>query len=232
MDVDFSQFDFIDFGCSDGGSLKFAQQAIPNAKGCGIDIDPAKVEKACNAGHFAVTGDIFSIQTPKIVDFVTLSHFLEHLESIDLAKRMLQKAIELATHFVLVRQPWFDADAQLMQLGLKLYWSHWRGHRNNMGCLAFHSALNGELQAEKLSAFGVYGHGRIRRSSDPCLIPLNAGIDQHRYDPSVHGPKRMDLELPFPVYREIVVVAKIAESEKLASLLAKFGPLEPIFTTD
>ena len=54
---DISSYDFIDFGCSKGGSIEFAKKSFGVERGVGIDIDPAKVATARAAGHNAMIAD-------------------------------------------------------------------------------------------------------------------------------------------------------------------------------
>src|SRR5687767_8260464 len=76
-------YDFFDFGCSTGGNIKFIKSIIPEAKGLGIDIDHKKIDEAKSNGQDAITFDILSIPDVKSVEFVTMSHFLEHLPNVD-----------------------------------------------------------------------------------------------------------------------------------------------------
>ncbi|MCA9020545.1 MAG: hypothetical protein KDA74_10405, partial [Planctomycetaceae bacterium] len=50
--------DFLDFGCSTGGSIAFAQKHLGGQNGVGIDIDANKVKKAQEAGLHAALYDI------------------------------------------------------------------------------------------------------------------------------------------------------------------------------
>ena len=93
----FDRYDFIDFGCSNGGSIKWANSVFPGSRGIGIDIAPNKIEATRAAGYDAVLLDALELGTsPRIVDFCILSHFLEQLNSYRDAKAMLTKACAAA----------------------------------------------------------------------------------------------------------------------------------------
>lgn len=42
----FQDYDFLDFGCSQGASLRFGVNTLRGTRGIGFDIDPQKVEEA------------------------------------------------------------------------------------------------------------------------------------------------------------------------------------------
>src|SRR5690606_876666 len=125
-------YDFYDFGCSTGANIAYTNGVFPGLRGLGIDIAAPKVAAALGNGYDAVVFDILELPECKRVSFVTMSHFLEHLPSLSVARPIIAKAISVSRDFVMIRQPWFDADGELLRRGFKFYWSHWSGHRNKM----------------------------------------------------------------------------------------------------
>ena len=94
------QYDFLDFGTSKGGSIKFAQKHLmPNSKGLGIDIDQKKVDFAIKEGFDTINFDIELIPSKQYVQFCVLSHFLEHLFDLRTAQSMLLKACQVSGLF-------------------------------------------------------------------------------------------------------------------------------------
>ena len=171
--------------------------------------------------------DILALPEEKCVDFVTMAHFLEHLFTVDDARKMIAKAISVARHCVIIRQPWFDSDGALLLHGLKFYWSHWRGHRNKMTSLDFHSILSAELAGGRIAGFGIHGRGPVETSDHPALLALDAPIDQHQFDPALHGPKPK-VDLPFQAFKEIIVRVDIAPSDTTDRLMAGIGRAVPL----
>ncbi|MBD8524891.1 class I SAM-dependent methyltransferase [Pseudomarimonas arenosa] len=225
-----SDCDFLDLGCSHGAMIEFVRSACPAVEGVGIDIDSKKVESARENGHTAMVLDIFRVPSTKFVSFVTMSHVLEHLPSVAAAESFIDKAVEIAHDFVFVRQPWFDADGPLFRLGLKHYWSHWRGHRNKMQCLDFYAILSRILSQGRLIRFDIYGRCVVRSSADGSILPLSAPIDQHAYDKELHGEKPVR-PLGFETYREVIVTAQMsAHSGNLEALISRLGPLTLLYS--
>lgn len=223
--MDVQGYDYFDFGCSSGGNMEFIKRFWPSMRGLGIDIDEEKIIKARAAGHDARVQDILRLSDTKLVRFVTMSHFLEHLDGVECAGRMIRKAVAVADDFVFIRQPWFDADGVLLRHGLKFYWSHWRGHRNKMTSLDFHSILSAEVARKTIRGFEIYGRRHVDHSSHEAIIPLAAPVDQHAYDQKLHGPKGA-VELPTRAYCEIVIRIDIGEVTGAQALLSRLQPLE------
>lgn len=199
--INFDSYDFIDFGCSDGGSMRFAMDALGGRRGVGLDIDPQKVAKACAAGFEAIEMDVTQLKShPNAVSFVLMQHFLEHLPGYHLATKCVHAGIETARDFVVLRQPWFDHDGLLALMGLKCFWSDWTGHTFSLTSLD----MVRMLRSAKAPRWRLYGIRPIAHSSDQMILPLDAAPDQHKYN-SGHGPKP-HVPLPPGVYAELMAV--------------------------
>lgn len=197
-------YDFVDFGCSTGGSIQFAQKTLGGVRGLGLDINAAKVEAAKRAGFEAQLADVTALDPERLgtVRFVTMLHFLEHLTSLDLADQCIRAACRVADEYVFIRQPFFDADRYLEACGLRLYWSHWHGHRNHMKAADFQAILDDLLARRKIRRFVLFNRTPVVDSDDPCIHPLSSPINQHQWDGQVHDPKPY-YKFQLPVYREI-----------------------------
>jgi hypothetical protein len=220
--------DYFDFGCSSGANISFNNGVFPDLHGLGIDIDARKIALARENGHQAVIFDILEIPDEKLVKFVTMSHFLEHLGCVADARQMIAKAISVSRDFVFIRQPWFDSDGDLFQLGYKFYWSHWKGHRNKMTALDFHSILVPELENGRIRRFELFGRGVVGHGKHPTLLPLGAPIDQHQYDEKLHGAKTA-IELPFRAYREIVARIEIGDGSGADAIMERMKPVVSLY---
>ncbi len=201
---------FLDFGCSEGGSIEYAYKMFDNAwPGLGIDVNAKKIETAQGHGYDAINFDIMNIPNRKLVDFVTMSHVLEHLPDLKMADQFLRKSVAIARKFVFIRQPFFDADGWLAQRGLKLYWADWQnGHKNKMTSLDFYLTLNRMKSEGILNGFSIYFRDKISTSDHPAIHPINSPGDQHSYQLSLHPPKKMDISLE-NTFREIFVLVYI-----------------------
>ncbi len=168
----------------------------PTLKGCGIDIDPKKIAAAQARGFEAKEYNILDLPNRKLTSFVTMSHFLEHLSSVNDAEKMIRKAVAISRNFVFIRHPWFSSDDALLSLGLKFYWSDWAGHKNHMSVLEFYKVLRGTLEKKLISSFEIFGRNLIPFSSSELVLPLQAPRNRGRYKVSLDGPKRLDIALP------------------------------------
>lgn len=197
-------FDHIDFGCSKGGSLAFSKKRFGGVRGLGIDIVQSKIESTRAAGFDAIRYNIHDIPNEKLVRFVVLSHFLEHVPVLADVKAFLRKACTISTEFVYIQQPYFDADGYLFQHGLKLFWSDWVGHPNRMTSLELWLLLR-DLQKEGLPIrYSIHVYGPIVDSADPRIHSLASPIDQHQYVSGQHPDKGPQLTFEKNVFSELI----------------------------
>lgn len=220
--IDLTEFDFVDFGCSVGGSMKFARTAFDGGRAIGIDIDETKVERTREAGYEAVLADATDpSQFSGQARFSILSHFLEHLPSYEAVARSLETAIRISEDFVFVRQPWFDSDGELFREGLKFYWSDWHGHPMTLTSLQMYRAVRKALDAGTIARATVYGFKSVVDTDDECVIPLSAPLNSSKFDPTLHGAK-VSPPLQLTAYRELVVILAKKDPKITESLLGRF----------
>lgn len=199
-------FDFLDFGCSRGGSIGLAMRLFDAKRGLGIDIAENKVKEARSAGYDAIVCDIKELPSRPLVRFCVMSHFLEHVPSRTDVVAYLKKAIAISREFIFIRQPYFDADGFLFQRGLKLYWSDWHGHTNTMSTLDFYSILMPMLKAGTIGNFSIHVSGPIHSSDYPAVHPIRSPRDQHEYDPAKHPEKPKKVQFEERVFTEVGVL--------------------------
>jgi SAM-dependent methyltransferase len=199
-------FDFLDFGCSRGGSIRWAMKSFGGKRGLGIDINPNKVAEARGAGFDAINFDILQIPQKPLVDFVVMNHFLEHVPDFKMVQEIIKRACDVSRRFVVIKQPFFDADGYLLQHGLKLYWSHWRGHPNTMSSFDLYRIFANLAEAGAIAGFSIHAKGPIQNSSHPAIHPVSSPRDQHSYDPTQHPPKP-DKTFASAVYSETMALA-------------------------
>jgi hypothetical protein len=216
-------YDFFDFGCSDGGMMQYVKSFWPSLRGCGFDIATSKIELARAAGHEAFAQDILELPASKLVRFVTLSHFLEHLDGLHHAKAMIEKAIDVSRGFILIKQPWFDSDAFLMLHDQKFFWSDWSGHTNPMTVLSFQRILRDEMLEGRIVSYSLFGRAAVRSSADRAILPLSAREDQHHFDEGRHGSKDLSVAFPQHTYREVVAIANISSDPLSEELISRLG---------
>lgn len=203
---------FLDFGCSTGESLLFGKAVLDGQEGLGIDINPNKIKIATARGLSVINYDIKDIPNEKVVDFTIMSHFLEHVPNFNDVIEFINKACIISKNFVFVRQPYFDADGLLFDLGLKTYYSDWRGHPNKMSSLSFYSILRDLKDKNIISGFLIGANSKIASSADTVIHPLCSPIDQHHFNSKVHPEKDQSINFDFDLFKEIVVLIFINDS--------------------
>ena len=230
--MDLTGYDFLDFGASKGGCIDFAKARLGGTNGVGVDIDPRKVAQMRALGYDCVEGDVTALDLPDdSVRFVTMSHVLEHLPDLDAVSRALESAGRVASDFLFIQGPFFDADGLLAADGLKFFWSDWSGHK----CHLTTGDLGTTLKALALADYVCMGRLPVKDSGDPTIHPLDSPRNQHEYDADVHSPKPDVAFLPpryaTPVYREIVCVVRLREFADWHDIVAARKGAELIATT-
>lgn len=209
-------YDFIDFGCKQGGSFGYCERVLGGKNGLGIDNNRKHVAAFIESGGNAVYGDITALDLPEsCVRFVCISHVLEHLPSLDHVRMALLSAMRVARDFVYIVGPYFDRDEYLKSLGLKFYWSDWKWHPTH---------IETNKLAEILGSYGItdftsWGRRPIKDSMHPAIHPLESPPNQHDYDESVH-PKKTLVEFEQDMFKEMVLVIPVRPIDYLHDVLA------------
>jgi len=203
--VNLEDFDYLDFGASKGGSLRFGQRKLGGKRGMGVDLSPQKVETTRAAGFDCIVGDVTRLDLPeKSVKFVTMLHFLEHLPSLALAEAAICNAIRLSTDFVYIRGPFFDEDSYLESLGLKFFFSDWSGHT----CKLTVKHVLDLLKREGLNDYAFLGVEKIENSDHAFIHPMGSPSNQRDYNPTLH-PRKEFIVFDRVIYRNFVCCIRL-----------------------
>ncbi len=215
-------YDFLDFGCSRGGSIERALRLFRARRGLGIDVCPEKVEATREAGYDAVVHDVTDLKLDaNAVRFVTMSHFLEHLPGVETARACLESAAAVAREFVFIRQPFFDADGYLFERGLKLYWSDWSGHQFHMTSLQLHNLLAPMLEMDRIARYVIYAQGLVPNSDEDAIHPLASPVDQHAWQAHRH-PAKPFLSFQGNVFRQLKALVVLDPDVSAEALQKRF----------
>ncbi|MBE9039721.1 methyltransferase domain-containing protein [Oscillatoriales cyanobacterium LEGE 11467] len=226
------RFDFCDFGCSNGSSIRFGMNVLKGRHGFGVDIDAKKVKATQSKGYEAIQSNFCNLSLPdKCVKFTILSHVLEHLPTLDKAEKAIQNAVRISQDFVFIRGPYFDADDYLKSLGLKFYWSDWSGH-------PLHFSIEHMLQCLeflKIENYEIYGRNLVENSNHTVIHPISSLKNQHHWNSEQHDRKQF-LKFNRSIYQEFFCViwlsdrAKVDYARSLSNkfLICKKGFLFPI----
>jgi SAM-dependent methyltransferase len=196
--IDWALYDFVDIGCSAGGSLQHAAKRFGAERGIGIDINPEKVAAARERGLHAVAADIADVGGRGVVRFATMMQTLEHLPDLDAVHAVLARAAELATDFLYIHHPSFEDEHYLLARDLRLYYHNWSGHPCHALCADFFDIF----ERLGLMQYHVRPLQPIEDSSHPAVLPVSAPKNQHEYDESIHGAKP-ELRFDRLIYRHL-----------------------------
>jgi hypothetical protein len=178
--MNLDEYDFIDFGASSGGSLKWATKVFDARRGIGIDIDPAKIEKLRATGAAGIVHDAstFSLEGHRF-RFATFMHFLEHLPDKATAHGILLNAYRAVDEFMFIRGPDFGSRRYLRERGFKKYFADWSGHTWHHGVKEFEEVAGLFPQARSV----IFRTGRVRDSSHRAIIPFDWHRNRGPYNP-------------------------------------------------
>jgi hypothetical protein len=201
-------YDFIDVGCSNGGSLAWGSRVL-GGKGLGIDIDPKKVQKAKDSGQDAVLANARQLSFDnESFRYALFFDMLEHLPDQKMAGECLREVYRVVRDLIVITGPNFDNEDYLNGHGLKRYYVDWRGHTWPHTTRDF-AVLMKELAPRK---FVLCSYNAIATSEHHDILPITAAIDQPRYDPGLHA-RKPTIAFDRKIYSRILLV--IAKSPSI-----------------
>jgi len=167
------------------------------------------------AGYDCAQGDATNLDLPSdSVRFVVMSHFLEHLPDLSMAKDAIKSVARVASDFLFIRGPYFDADEYLRSFGLKFCWSDWRGHP----CHLTTSQLREILLDLGLEDYVMMGYGKVTDSTDSKIHPLGSPVNQRAYNPDAH-PNKPFVRFRQPLYKGIACYVRLRPIENWEDIL-------------
>jgi len=219
-DVDWKRFDFVDLGCSKGGSLDWCGKRFEARRGLGVDLDPGKVHQTLEAGFDAVVADATELDIEDAVRFVSMMDFLEHLPGLDLVEASIERAASVATDFIFIRHPSFEGEGFLEGSGVRQYWWRWSGHTAHPQVADY----CGMFERIGLRQYTILYREPVHDSSHPSILPLDAPVNQHAFDPAVHSRKpEVKFERPLWRMQDILVALRPFSASDWAKVVAAVG---------
>lgn len=172
--VDWANYDFVDLGCSSGGSIRHCSVRFGVESGLGIDLDRAKVKKTRAAGFDAVVADARELDLDRGVSFISMLDFLEHLPDLDVVEEILAAAARSARDFIYIKHPSFEGQESAEGQGLRQYWWDWHGHTCHVRVADYCSIFD----RLGLANYTVRFLGRVVDSQHPSVIPTTEPVDR------------------------------------------------------
>lgn len=173
-ECDWSLYDFIDLGCSRGGSIEHCMSRFGATRGLGLDTSPRKVEQTRTAGYDAIVGDARELDLDGAVSFVSMLDFCEHLPSARVVEDVLAAAARSARDFLYIKHPSFEGKELAESLGVRQYWWDWHGHTAHVRVADYCTML----ERIGLANYCVRFLGRIDDSTHATVIPTTMPPDR------------------------------------------------------
>jgi hypothetical protein len=229
--IDWSQYDFIDLGCSKGGSLKHCMDRFDVKRGIGVDINPAKVALTEAAGYEAVVADATELEGNGTVSFVSMMNFLEHLPDIGVVDAVITAASKVARDFLYIRNPSFEGMEWSDVTGFQQYWWHWPFHPSKIKV----SDLCAIFDRNNLGPYSIRFVDRVTDTSHETVVPMSLG-NRVGGKAARDYPRDKTTPLPDGLFRrqDIFVALRPFAPEEWTSLTKpsradrKFPPVAPL----
>jgi len=179
-------YDYYDFGISNGGSYNFGKM-FGGKFGLGFDKLRHRVNKLRAKGIPCTHADIVKHEfDDEKVKFILMCHFLEHLDSEEDVKHVIEKSLKLATDFVYIEGPSFDFDSYLKGLGFKFFWLDGCGHKTRV-TINLLKTIFAELGLKDFTFQTERPY--VVDSTSRDIFPYNYPTTHTYFDSEIHGSK-------------------------------------------
>ncbi len=181
----FEGHDCLDIG-ADTNSLGWVRSYLGARTPLGLNIEPQRLENMRAAGEACVDMNALDIPEGVTFDFVSMSHFVEHLQNREQLLTMLGKALRMARRAVWISGPYFEADDHIREHGVKFVWGDWTGHDSRFTLRTFLDWL--EEQAPGRITISL-GFGATDSSPDNIVaLGERPNVDSYERDRTVEKP--------------------------------------------
>lgn len=202
--IDWSRFDFVDLGCSNGGSLRHCAKRWGDKKGVGVDLSEIKVRKALKLGFDSVLADATTINLEKRVEFVSMMNFLEHLPDLATVEAVIAASARSARDFLFIRHPSFEGEEEGNALGYRQFWWTWDHHPTHVR-LADYKRIFKKLD---LQAYLIRHVDRVDTTAHPSVVPESMGRNVSKHAVVEKSSSSIQLSPPWWRRQDIFVPLK------------------------
>lgn len=216
ISCDWQSYDFIDLGCSRGGSIGYCQRRFKAGRGLGIDLSEEKVLEASEAGFDVLLADAREIPPGTGVRFISMLDFLEHVPNLDDVAQIISVSAQAATDFLFIRHPSFEGESYLASLGLRQYWWHWSGHSAHIRISDYCTIF----ERFGLHQYCIKYREPILDSTHKSIHSVDSPINQGEFEESRHAAKPV-IAFSEPVWRaqDIFVALRAFSPSEWASIV-------------
>lgn len=201
----YNQIDFIDIGCSNGGSYKYIKNKYNYENGLAIDIDIRKVNNALKNNIPAVKLDAtqMNIFNDNACKLISIMHTLEHLPNTEIIEAVLKESIRVASNTIYITGPMYY-QSYLSSMGFQFYWSNWTGHT----CMIEPDTIINIMKklGKNNYKLNFYEKHKIIDSNNNCIHSIHGLIDRHHYDENIDPPKQLNIFFNKELYKEFELI--------------------------
>ena len=222
------RYAFLHVGSDIGAPLAFCENRFKRGSGLSILNSPSEVNDIpfCSTYSLSTPGNGEQNIPKKCVSFCSMMDCVEHLPSVNLTVKLLKLLSETATDFLFIRQPSFENSEYLAKHNLKLSWSDWTSHTNQLSI----NALQDIFDSIGFDDYIIIPRMQFIDSNPKAFVPLSAPSDTIQYRPELHGPKNLVI-FKKPVFGQFDIFIKLnrnmSETEWKNIILDSVEPLKP-----
>ena len=202
--IKYFNFNFIDFGSKNGGSIKYASKLFNLNNGIGIDILKNFEFISFRNNFLGLKTSILDLPNVELFDAVIMSHFLEHISCRNIIEKMVTKSLDISKNIVFIQQPFFDENNYLLEHNLKFSYADWKGHPSLFTTFDFYILLK-KLQLTKKFKFSIFYDYPIKSSDSNFIVNINEKFDTVLFD-SEKSIKKNQIVFDRPIYKEIKIL--------------------------
>lgn len=201
--MDFTSFDCIDIG-GDSNSIEWAKQYLGATNPIGLNIEKIRLDNMRRDGISCVEMNAFDIPDGVRVDYVFMSHLLEHLETAQQVIDLVEKSVKMAKKGVYIGGPFFEDDNYLRSYGLKFVWGDWIDHISRFGVYNFLPQLRHTMKGQVTTSLGF----PIFDSSPDNVVAIDERSNIMSYETQCTTPKDK-VSFARPIFQEFLTFIKI-----------------------
>ena len=160
-------------------------------RGIGIERRKISVERMRQRGIDAIHGDATKLEAAKVVRFVSMMNFLEHLPDLKAVEDMIARAATAATDFIYIRHPSFEGEELAPFLGYCQHWWNWRHHRAHIRIVDYCAMF----ERLGIGPYSIRYFGPVTHTSHPSIISTGLPKNLNATKAAAY-PKPSDSVLP------------------------------------
>ncbi|MFG1429348.1 hypothetical protein [Roseixanthobacter glucoisosaccharinicivorans] len=177
-----NRFEFIDFGCGNGGSYNFAASCVQGS-GFAIDKSEEAVVKCQTLGIQAERHDVLSFQQRNVASGSFAINLLQEMPGFPDFRAALVNIIRASTHFSLIQHPYYDKDTQLALKGIYIPEHFDKKILLKPTISDYLSFFFLHREALTLSGIGIFVQGQTETTNLPGVLDPRSNSDVEKTTP-------------------------------------------------